>query len=649
MVINNYLDPFLQKAFMPTVPGRTEHHLKLLSILAEAHSNHKSVAVCWLDLANAYGSVHHSLIDFSLRHYHAPPQFLTTVQALYTGLNAKVITAEWETPLIPLQKGVYQGDPLSVVIFNTVMNTLLDTISLRIDLGYQFSNSPRQVNILQYADDTCLVANSPASCQYLLDTTSDWLQWSGMAAKVPKCQCLSMQGSSGRLADPHLTLNGVPIPFSSRAIRFLGMQVQVPKNHTAAREAILTRLQEMLVAIDQTPLTRKQKLLLYSGGVCPRLTWPLLIQEFPSTWMDRHVDSLVTVYLKRWSGLGKSANTALLYLPRSLGGLNLPSLSTLHKRLQVSRQCQLLTSRDSCVRFLADRGLKCELSLARKKFRPATEARDAMKISPGGSRKSLVKTAKAAVTEEVNSSHLDCLQNLERQGQLSRCTSPSCAPIWSRVVQALPEEQLKFAINAAVDVLPHNANLYFWKKRKDPSCPLCHENQTLLHILNNCCVARDARRYNLRHDSILSVITEAVRRNIPPTSTLTTDISDSYNFPLHIVSTDLRPDLVWWDEAHKSLILAELTVCFESNFEEAAQRKSAKYTDLVEQAQARGYKTEMITLQVGSRGVPDLPGFETLATKLSLPRKNLIKLLEDSSRLALAGSFSIWCSRNKTP
>ena len=64
MVTNKYLDSSLQKAFMPTVPGCTEHHQKLSSILAEAHSNHKSVAVSWLDLANAYGSVHHSLIDF---------------------------------------------------------------------------------------------------------------------------------------------------------------------------------------------------------------------------------------------------------------------------------------------------------------------------------------------------------------------------------------------------------------------------------------------------------------------------------------------------------------------------------------------------------------------------------------------------------
>ena len=180
---------------------------------------------------------------------------------------------------------------------------------------------------------------------------------------------------------------------------------------------------------------------------------------------------------------------------------------------------------------------------------------------------------------------------------------------------ALPEDQLKFAINAAVDVLPHNANLYLWRKRKDP---LCHKNQSLLHVLNNCSVARDSRRYNVRHDSILSAITESVRRNIPLTTSMTADISDSYEFPLHIIPTDLRPDLVWWDEAHKSITLVELTVCFETNFKEAARRKTVKYHHLVEQAKARGYRSELITLQVGSRGVPDLPGFENLAASLSL-------------------------------
>ena len=272
-----------------------------------------------------------------IQHYSASPQFLSILQALYSGLSATIISADWETPLIPLEKSVYQGDPLSVVIFNTVMNTLVDTISTRSDLGYQFSRSSRRVNILQYADDTCLVANSPASCQHLLLRVSQWLRWSGMAAKVPKCQCISLQASTGMLKDPQLHLNGVPIPFTLAPVHFLGRNIHVRSTTASSKDTILSKLNSVMKAVDRTPTTRWQKLLLFSGAVCPRLTWPLLIQEFSTTWVEKQLDSITTRYLKRWAGLSKPENTAILYLPRSLGGLNLPLFSTLHQKLQVSR------------------------------------------------------------------------------------------------------------------------------------------------------------------------------------------------------------------------------------------------------------------------------------------------------------------------
>ena len=43
----------------------------------------------------------------------------------------------------------------------------------------------------------------------------------------------------------------------------------------------------MLSAIDATPLTRHQKLRLYKHGVCPRLSWPLLVETFPTSWLER--------------------------------------------------------------------------------------------------------------------------------------------------------------------------------------------------------------------------------------------------------------------------------------------------------------------------------------------------------------------------
>ena len=67
MMANGYLNTMIQKAFVDSVSGYTEHHVKLFSIIdQEARQNHKALAVCWLDLANAYSSMQHSLICYSL-------------------------------------------------------------------------------------------------------------------------------------------------------------------------------------------------------------------------------------------------------------------------------------------------------------------------------------------------------------------------------------------------------------------------------------------------------------------------------------------------------------------------------------------------------------------------------------------------------
>ena len=102
---------------------------------------------------------------------------------------------ERERP-IPLSIGVYQEDLLFVVIFNSVMSTLADSLKQFQQLGYSFTNSPRSLTTLQYADDTCLVADGSSSCQTLLNHVDRWLEWTGMRAKVPKCHSLALKATT---------------------------------------------------------------------------------------------------------------------------------------------------------------------------------------------------------------------------------------------------------------------------------------------------------------------------------------------------------------------------------------------------------------------------------------------------------------------
>ena len=177
MIANGYLNTAVQKAFVDGDSGCTEHHIKLLSLIQEARQKHKSLAVCWLDLANAFGSVHHQLIRFSLEHYHAPANMVAAVSDVYRGLVGIVCTKEWSTKPLPMEVGVFQGDPLSVIIFNTVMNTLVDTITQSYHhLGYSLSSANQSCNLLQFADDTSPLGKDqlPAKLSWTALRRSGW-------------------------------------------------------------------------------------------------------------------------------------------------------------------------------------------------------------------------------------------------------------------------------------------------------------------------------------------------------------------------------------------------------------------------------------------------------------------------------------------
>ena len=81
--------------------------------------------------------------------------------------------------------------------------------------------------------------------------------------------------------------------------------------------------------------------------------------------------------------------------------------------------------------------------------------------------------------------------------------------------------------------------------------------------------------------------------------------------------TSLRPDIVLWHENPKEVTLVELTVCFETAFEAAVQRKTDKYLELREEARNRGYRAEIMTIEVGSRSVVSVKGFKSLLEALT--------------------------------
>ena len=226
---------------------------------------------------------------------------------------------------------------------------------------------------------------------------------------------------------------------------------------------------------------------------------------------------MVTRYLKKWVGLARSAHPARLYLPHTNGGLNLPLPSTLYQKLQVGKASLLITSRDAGVNHAVRESLKKEQKQKRSKFQPNTIVQQAFAADPGAYQKAVSRAAKNLVEDNIQSERMKHSLSLEVQGKLFKIIHQDAAAIWARTSRSLPSALMKFALNAASDTLPYNVNLSLWRKNDNLSaaCKLCGERQTLCHILNNCKMALNRRRYDNRHDEILRIISSFVQKQVP--------------------------------------------------------------------------------------------------------------------------------------
>ena len=80
------------------------------------------------------------------------------------------------------------------------------------------------------------------------------------------------------------------------------------------------------------------------------------------------------------------------------------------------------------------------------------------------------------------------------------------------------------------------------------------------------------------------------------------DLKTSLQFPVHIIQTGKRPDIVAWSDSKKSVLIIEVTVPWEENREEAHERKKNRYETLRADCVEKGWICHVIPIEVGCRG-----------------------------------------------
>ena len=189
---NGYIDTSAQKGGVPGFSGCIEHTSAISQLIREANINKTDLTVVWLDLANAYGTVPHQLIDFSLKHHHVPEHIQGIARSYYSDINLRFTTKNFTTSWVQLQKGIVTGCTVSVILF-------IDAMNLIIKAGDRETRGPKTKSDIRpppqrgFMDDLTITTESHIQARWILSALEDVVSWARMAFKPRKSRALILR------------------------------------------------------------------------------------------------------------------------------------------------------------------------------------------------------------------------------------------------------------------------------------------------------------------------------------------------------------------------------------------------------------------------------------------------------------------------
>lgn len=604
-----------QKGFT-TEPGCYQNVRIFSEVLRQAKSARGLVAV-QLDISKAFDTVPHAAIATVLRQKGLPPYFADMVRRSYEGAYTSIRVRDHRIQL-ELKRGVKQGDPISPLLFNMIMEPLLNKLE---SLGGVTLADGSQLACLAFADDLILLADNRERARELLETVEEFLDGLGMKISAPKSVAFEIVPTkdSWCVVDPGLRLRqGGAITYAGpdHSLKYLGVKVS-PWVGVDVSD-LRTHFSKTLEDTRKLPLKPHQKLHLLKTYLIPHFTHRL-VSSLPSIAELRALDLEIRGCVKQILHLHPSTADGMLYSKPKDGGLGIPCL-------EVGIVCS---------------ALKMAIK-TRQSDDPTLQALDP----------NLMERMERYIRSiRISELTVKAVNSYARRVYSARVGQWSNLPVQGRAVKSLTGDRIGNSIFYDPSLLKpcrfitalrlrsntggNRTNLSKIRPLQSVQCRRCgFQRETLGHILGQCLHTKAARIR--RHDAIKDFICDSVTREGDKTATVTRE-------PELLLSGDsgkLKPDLVITRQGR--VFVVDVTVRHEDSdyLERARREKIDKYQALLPSLIAQFGATggEVLPIVVGTRGAMPKLTMEALA-QLGITERGRLKTI---SLMSLRSSIEIY-------
>ncbi len=336
-----------QKAFVP-VDGCAENLVILQAVISQAKDLRSSAHMAFLDLAKAFDSVSWDSVRRAMVRAGVPPPLVRTIMSSYTEATSCLYVDGAALGEVRLARGVKQGDPLSPILFNLVMDMVLASLD-HSPVGVQLGASGEKARVLAFADDLVLCASSEEGLQESLSTLVAEMERCGLNLNPRKCKVLSLRVDR-KLRKWYVSTStaisirgGITLPLlgPQEVYKYLGVKISAE----GLRQSYGSTLEDGLAQIRNAPLKPQQRLYLVRCHLIPKLLHVLVLGKVFKTQLQR-MDTALRVAIRSFLRLPSDTADAVVHAAPADGGLGIPELTSTVRLMKQRRMERMLTSTD---------------------------------------------------------------------------------------------------------------------------------------------------------------------------------------------------------------------------------------------------------------------------------------------------------------